>query len=101
MKKIIIRAQNFKNKLKIKIMATKKVTPAAAKETVKKTTEKPAAAKTAKTTKTTAAKPAITEEDIRKKAEEIYNARMTSGEAGTQENDWLNAEKALKSAKKK
>lgn len=74
-------------------MATKKVTPAAAKETVKKTTEKPAAAKTAKTTK---AKPAITEEDIRKKAEEIYNARMVSGEAGTPESDWMNAEKALK-----
>ena len=101
MKKIIILAQNFKNKLKIKIMAPKKVTPAAAKETAKKTTEKPAAAKTAKTTKSTAAKPAITEEDIRKKAEEIYNARMVSGEAGTTESDWLNAEKALKSAKKK
>lgn len=77
-------------------MATKKVTPAAAKTTVKKTAEKPAAA--AKTTKTTKAKP-ITEEDIRKKAEEIYNARLVSGEEGTPESDWLNAEKALKGKK--
>jgi len=77
-------------------MATKKVTPAAAKAPVKKATEKPAAAKTTKTTK---AKPAITEEDIRKKAEEIYNARVASGEAGDHESDWLAAEKALKGKK--
>jgi len=81
-------------------MATKKVTPAAAKTTAKKATAKPAAAAATKTTKTTTAKPAITEEDIRKKAEEIYNARMTSGEAGSPESDWLNAEKALKASKK-
>jgi len=78
-------------------MATKKVTPAAAKTTAKKATEKKAPA--AKATKTTKTKPAITEDDIRKKAEEIYNARMASGEAGTQESDWLNAEKALKGKK--
>ncbi len=78
-------------------MATKKVTPAAEKTTVKKAAEKPAAA--AKTTKTTKAKPAISEEDIRKKAEEIYNARLASGEEGTPESDWLNAEKALKGKK--
>jgi hypothetical protein len=82
-------------------MATKKVTPAAAKETVKKTTEKPAAAKTAKTTKTTAAKPAITEEDIRKKAEEIYQARVAAGTEGTPEGDWIAAEKALNVGRKK
>ena len=75
-------------------MATKKVTPAAAKTTAKKATEKKAPA--AKATKTTKAKPAITEDDIRKKAEEIYNARMVSGEPGDHESDWLNAEKALK-----
>jgi len=77
-------------------MATKKVTPAAAKTPVKKATEKPAAAKT---TKTTTAKPAITEEDIRKKAEEIYNARVAAGEPGDHESDWLAAEKALKAKK--
>ena len=79
-------------------MATKKVTPAAAKTTAKKATEKKAPA--AKTAKTTKAKPAITEDDIRKKAEEIYNARVASGEAGNHESDWLNAEKALKAGKK-
>ena len=85
-------------------MATKKVTPAAAKTkattTAKKVAKKPAAtAKTTKTTKTTKAKPAITEADIRKKAEEIYNARVASGEAGSPESDWINAEKALKAKK--
>ncbi len=78
-------------------MATKKVTPAAAKTTATKATEKKAPA--AKATKTTKAKPAITEEDIRKKAEEIYNARIASGAAGTPESDWHNAEKALKGKK--
>ncbi len=76
-------------------MATKKVTPAETKTTTKKVAEKKAPA-----AKTTKAKPAITEDDIRKKAEEIYNARMASGEAGTPESDWINAEKALKTAKK-
>lgn len=79
-------------------MATKKVTPAAEKTTTKKVAEKKAPA--AKTTKTTKAKPAVTEEDIRKKAEEIYNARVASGEEGNHESDWLNAEKALKAGKK-
>ena len=76
-------------------MATKKVTPVAAKTTTKKVAEKKAPA-----AKTTKAKPAITEEDIRKKAEEIYNARVASGEEGNHESDWLNAEKALKAGKK-
>ncbi len=77
-------------------MATKKVTPAAAKTTTKKAVEKkvPAA-------KTTKAKPAITDEDIRKKAEEIYNARVAAGEEGNHESDWLAAEKALKAGKNK
>jgi hypothetical protein len=76
-------------------MATKKVTPAAEKATTKKVAEKKAPA-----AKTTKAKPAITEEDIRKKAEEIYNARVASGEEGNHESDWLKAEKALKAGKK-
>ncbi len=76
-------------------MATKKVTPAATKTTTKKVAEKKAPA-----AKTTKAKPAITDEDIRKKAEEIFHARMASGEAGDSDSDWLKAEKALKSGKK-
>lgn len=91
-------------------MATKKVTPAAAKTTAKKattkkatakkaTTKKVVAAKTTKTTKAKTTKPVFTEADIRKKAEELYNARLVSGEAGSEESDWLNAEKALKAGK--
>ena len=82
-------------------MATKKVTPAAAKTTTKKVAEKKAPAAKVPAAKTTKAKPAITEQDIRKKAEEIYNARVASGEEGNHESDWLNAEKALKAGKKK
>ncbi len=79
-------------------MATKKATPAAEKTTVKKTTEK-AAVKSTKTTKT-ATKKAVTEADIRAKAEEIYQARVAAGVEGTPEGDWLAAEKALKAGKK-
>lgn len=86
------------NNTKIKIMATKKVT--AVKSTVKKTAAKPKAAATKKTT-TTKAKPEITVEDIRKKAELIYNARLASGEEGSPESDWLKAEASFKTAKKK
>jgi hypothetical protein len=74
-------------------MATKKASPAAEKTTVK------AAAKTTKTTKTTAKK-AVTEADIRAKAEEIYQARIAAGQEGTSDGDWLAAEKALKAGKK-
>jgi hypothetical protein len=34
-----------------------------------------------------------TEEDIRQKAEEIYLRRIDSGENGTAEDDWIEAEK--------
>jgi len=76
-------------------MATKKATPAAEKTTVKKA----AAPKTTKTTKTTTKK-AVTEADIRAKAEEIYQARIAAGVDGTPENDWIAAEEALKAGKK-
>jgi hypothetical protein len=89
-------AMNFNNNIKNWNMATKKVTPATAKTPVKRVTEKPAAVKTAITT---TAKPEITEEDIRNKAEEIFFARINSGEAGDHLSDWLAAEKALKGKK--
>ena len=81
-------------------MATKKATPAAEKTEVKKATAKPAAAKTTKTTKTTTKKAAVTEADIRAKAEEIYQARVAAGIEGTPEGDWIEAEKALAKGKK-
>ena len=37
-----------------------------------------------------------TEEEIRKKAREIYYERMASGEYGTPEDDWLEAEEFLR-----
>ena len=76
-------------------MATKKATPAAEKTTVKKA----AAPKSTTTTKTTTKK-AVTEADIRAKAEEIYQARVAAGTEGTPEGDWAAAEKALKAGKK-
>jgi hypothetical protein len=76
-------------------MATKKATPAAEKTTIKKA----AAPKSTTTTKTTTKK-AVTEADIRAKAEEIYQARVAAGTEGTPEADWAAAEKALKAGKK-
>jgi hypothetical protein len=37
------------------------------------------------------------EEEIRLKAQEIYNDRISRGEQGTPEEDWLTAERLLKS----
>ncbi len=82
-------------------MATKKVP--AGEKTTKKTAAKPKAAanrKTATKKTTTKAKPEITEEDIRKKAELIYNARLASGEEGSAESDWRKAEESLKASQK-
>lgn len=81
-------------------MATKKATPTAEKTTAKKAAEKTTATKSTKTTKTTTKK-AVTEADIRAKAEEIYQARVAAGVDGTPESDWLAAEEALKTEKKK
>ncbi len=39
-------------------------------------------------------------EEIRKKAVEIYHERLARNEEGTSEDDWLKAEKLLKGAKK-
>jgi|GEM_PF-1999484 hypothetical protein len=77
-------------------MATKKATPAVEKAPVKKTAEKAATTKTTKTT----TKKAVTEADIRAKAEEIYQSRLADGVDGTPEGDWNAAEEALKTGKK-
>ncbi len=41
-------------------------------------------------------KPAPAEDEIRKKAEEIYRERIARGEYGTAEDDWTKAENILK-----
>ena len=72
-------------------MATKKAQTA----NKKPATKKPAAKKPA--AKKTASKPkSISEDDIRKRAQEIYEERITKGIAGDSDTDWLQAEKELK-----
>jgi hypothetical protein len=39
-------------------------------------------------------------EEIRAKAEEIYFKRISAGEHGTEESDWLKAEESLRRSKK-
>jgi hypothetical protein len=60
--------------------------------------KKPAAsAKSGTTRKAKTAKSILNEDDIRAKAQEIYNDRVSRGEHGTPEEDWLKAEQQLKS----
>jgi transglutaminase/protease-like cytokinesis protein 3 len=60
-------------------------------------TKKPAAvSSTGKTRKTKASKQLPGENEIRSKAQEIFNERSFRGEHGTPEEDWLNAERLLK-----
>jgi hypothetical protein len=85
-------------------MATSK-----AKSQLKKETNAKAASKAKKSS--TAAKPATTrrastvksapaEDEIRAKAMEIYNERLSRGLEGTAESDWLQAEKIMMGKKK-
>ena len=52
-----------------------------------------------KNKKASASKSSPSEEEIRKKAVEIYNERVARGEVGNAESDWLNAEKLLRNPK--
>lgn len=92
-------------------MATKKATTPAkssTKATTEKAAAKPAVKRTAapkKLAETSAAKKIVSkvkdiEEIIRKKAEEIYHARVKAGKPGTADSDWNEAEKAVKAKKK-
>lgn len=47
------------------------------------------------------AKLAPSEDEIRKKAEEIYHERIARGEYGTAQDDWHKAEQLLKGSTKK
>ncbi len=90
-------------------MATKKTTSETG-GTKPKSTAQPAAAKSAGAAKPAASKPKAAPkpdssakspslEDIRRKAGEIYLERISRGEPGSAEEDWLRAEKLLKSGK--
>ncbi len=58
---------------------------------------KPAASAKASATKKATAKSILNEDDIRAKAQEIYNDRISKGVSGTPDEDWLKAEQQLKS----
>jgi hypothetical protein len=53
-------------------------------------------AKTVKTKKVASVKPGPTEEEIRARATEIYNERVSRGEFGSPEEDWFRAIESLK-----
>jgi hypothetical protein len=74
-------------------MATKKTTKGTAAGRPKKVA---AEGKVVRVKKVSSSKPVPTEEEIRKKAEEIYHDRIARGEYGTPEDDWHKAEKILK-----
>jgi hypothetical protein len=59
----------------------------------KKTASAPKAEKTRRVSVTQSR---LNDDEIRLKAQEIYNERITRGEHGTAEDDWLSAEKLLK-----
>ncbi len=62
----------------------------------KKTTKTAGKTKTSATGKATSPKMTVTEEAIRKKAEEIYFERIALGTPGTAEEDWAKAEQFFK-----
>ncbi|UCH15160.1 MAG: DUF2934 domain-containing protein [Bacteroidales bacterium] len=73
--------------------------------TKKKATAKTSSSGSKKSTVKAKSRPAssrkkkITENDIRKRAEKIYNERVAKGIPGDSESDWLQAEKELKGLK--
>lgn len=73
-------------------MTTKKTTKGTVGRPKKSTSE----VSKVKAKKVNPPKPAPTEDEIRKKAEEIYHERIARGEYGTAEDDWHKAEKILK-----
>jgi|APDOM4702015159_1054818.scaffolds.fasta_scaffold1565631_1 hypothetical protein len=65
-------------------------------QTTSKNKKTVTASKTGKVRKAKSVSSAPDENDIRKKAQQIYNDRIFRGEHGTAEDDWLNAERLLK-----
>ena len=67
---------------------------------VSKTKKTSAPGKTVKSKKVESKKSIPGEEEIREKAKEIYFERISRGEYGTPESDWIKAEQLLKNSKK-
>ena len=68
-------------------------------KTVSKPKKTSAVNKTVKSKKATGGKSVLKEEEIRKKANEIYMERISRGEHGTSLDDWNKAEEILKKRK--
>lgn len=81
-------------------MATSKATAKTKAKTSAKVKKSTTAAETGKTRKSASPKSAIGEDQIRAKAQEIYNERVIRGEHGTAESDWIKAEKLLTGKRK-
>jgi hypothetical protein len=79
---------NLKNMARSKATEKIKTKPTAGSAKSKAEAKTPRAKKSAKSLPT--------EDEIRKKAQEIYNERVSKGEHGTAEEDWIKAEKFLK-----
>lgn len=77
-----------------------KAKPKTKAETIRKQKKSAVTDKKGKTGKAAALRSAPSEDEIRIKAREIYNDRLTLGEHGTAESDWLKAEKLLTGKKK-
>ena len=65
-------------------------------KTISKPKKPSKAVKTVKNKKVSTSKSVVNEEDIRKKAEEIYWKRIERGEQGTATDDWRKAEELLR-----
>jgi hypothetical protein len=90
----LLNKSNGFNKIKFGMMETSKG------KTISKPKKTSWAGKTAKSKKVTIGKSGSGEEEIRKKAREIYHERIARGEHGTAEEDWLKAEQFLAGSKK-
>lgn len=77
------------NRTKMGIMKTSKA------KTINRPKKTSKVSKTVKSKKVTASKSVLNEEEIRKKADEIYHQRIARGELGTALDDWHKAEEIL------
>jgi hypothetical protein len=69
-------------------------------KTVSKPKKTSTSSKTVRSKKVTTGKSVPNEDEIRKKAEEIYHKRIASGKDGTAIDDWYTAEELLKGSGK-
>jgi hypothetical protein len=81
---------NVNSKIRLGIMKTSKA------KTISKPKKTSKVSTAVKSKKVTTSKSVLNEEEIRKKANEIYQQRINSGENGTPIDDWHKAEELLR-----